>query len=86
MKHIFKSLYEWLCKPVTSGFRLKYWGIIRGYTPSIRHSLTESLLPSLRKGKDKKELFRILWNFKYLTHKEDERRKYKKRFGTWHWK
>lgn len=87
IKHLFEFIKDFLLNPTHAGLRINYLGVIRP-KKKILNFHVKRLLDDLRKDKSEENItkFRAFWNLRRLLQKDTERRNYKKRYGTWHFK
>lgn len=86
--HILYQIKEYIENPNSPGIRITNFGVIRPYQPALTKHL-KRLLTKLRDPNTPPELipeyqtqFRIFWNLRKLNQQDNERRKFKKRFGN----
>lgn len=85
VKHQFSDLRSFMLKPTSVVYRMQHLGEWKGNMPSLNSYLKE-LINKLRVDKSYQEQFTIFWKYRRDLQKEDQRRKFKERFGSWHWK
>lgn len=89
MQHVFRSWVDFLATPTHAGIRLPNLGVIRSVPKAIEYYLRNVVITKLRKDRNNEQLkehFRIFWKYRRLLQEDEKRRKYKKRFGKWHYK
>lgn len=88
MEHVYLSTKNYLVYPDSAGMRLPHLGTIRPNYKALNHFLLKKLIPRIRKERSEELInrFRIYWELRKLIRNDKQRRKYKERFGSWHYK
>jgi nucleoid DNA-binding protein len=87
MRHVFKSMRKFFRYPDAVGVQFSYFGTFVANSKAIRYAINTELIKRIRRNPEKYiDDFRVIWKLKQLAYKNDERRKYKERFGSWHFK
>lgn len=84
---ILKQTKEYIENPTHAGLRIRYFGVFRPYSPALTYHL-KKLIRDLRDPTKAslhptiKEEFRKFWSLRKLLQKDNERRNFKRRFGS----
>lgn len=84
VQHGFKFMKEFIGNPTHAGLRYHHFGVIRAFEKPLRHYLQRLVADMRRKPDDEalKEKFRKYWKLRELVKQDEQRRDYKKRFGS----
>ena len=88
MTHHYNDLKKFINNPTHASYLLPGFGIFVPYHPILYHDVKRAitLLRSDRSNPEYLANFRTTWSYYRMAQQDKHYRKFKKRYGKWHWK